>query len=213
MTVKQKIEGTVGIAAHDSARFTEFAISCLQETLPPGWIAQSALNYDLARARNHLTQTFRGDKLLLLDDDHGWSPGLVYALARHNLDAVGALCLGRRAPFNPCPLALDGEPILGKRPPGLVEVERTGGAGLMLSRKALESLPWPPFAHGDSEDGTSEADDVHVCRLLREAGFSIYVDTRVILSHIFSARVFPQFEDGEWSRVLWLPNDVELELT
>lgn len=192
--------GTIGVAAQDAARFTEFSLSMGRLHVPEGWEIYGALNYDLAHARNFLAGNFAGDRLWFMDDDHSFAPDTLERLLAHDADIVGPLCLGRRSPFPACP-RIDGKPLPLREKPGLVEVDETGGAGLLVHRRVFDALEHPWFQHGTTPDGGHISDDQYFTRKAKAAGFKIFVDTSVAMPHWTVVQVAPHYDDG-WSKTL-----------
>jgi hypothetical protein len=204
VTPKTRGGGTVGVAAMDTGRFSEFSVALGNLELPPGWKIEGLFNYDLAHARNEMVRTFSGDRLMFLDDDNTFHPSLVKNLAAWDVDIVAALYLQRKPPFLPMP-RVDGEPIVLDSHPGLVEVHDTGGSGLMVHRRVFDALEPPWFDHGEDAGGEHESDDIHFCRRARAAGFKIVVDTSVWMGHLNVMKVSPHYDEG-WSTVMRVGN-------
>jgi GT2 family glycosyltransferase len=190
------LSGTIGVCAQDAGRFTEFSLALARLEKPEGWEVMGVMNYDLAHARNFLAQNFKGDHLWLMDDDHYFKPDVLRRLLAHGRELVGPLCLGRRPPFRPCPRVADTPISPGQ--PGLVEVDELGGAGLLIRRSVFETVEWPWFAHGPTQDGGHVSDDAYFTRKARDAGIPLLVDTSVTLAHMNVVAVEPRFEDGRW---------------
>jgi hypothetical protein len=183
----------------DTGRFTNFTVSVGALELPQGWTINSALNYDCAHACNHHVKTFKGDHLLLMGDDHTFPADIITRLLAHEVDIVAALCMERRPPFNPV-ARIDGEPLVLEGEPGLVEVENTGTAGMLIHRRVFDAIEPPWFWHG--EDGEHYvADDIFFCAQAARAGFKIHVDTSTTISHMAVLEVAPHF-NGEWTTKL-----------
>lgn len=189
--------GTFAFVGMDTGRFTDFSTSCGGLQLPPNWQFNSALNYDCAHSCNHHVKTFEGDHLLLMGDDHTFPPTLIERLLKWNVDIVAALCPERRPPFNTVarvnglPLKLEGEP-------GLVEVDSTGTAGMLIHRRVFDAIESPWFWHGeDQETGHYVADDIFFCAQARAAGFKIHVDTSTVISHMAVLDVTPTYHADE----------------
>lgn len=185
----------------DTGRFTQFALSLGGLALPPGWQIMSAQNYDCAHACNFLADNFKGDRLLLMGDDHGFAPDFLQRLLKHDYDIVAGLCLQRRPPFHSV-AKKDGGSLILEGEPGVVEVDCTGTAGMLIKREVFEAIEPPYFLNVYQEDGSLLTDDIYFCRKAREAGFRIHVDTSAVLSHIALVEIVPSYEDGQWHRTL-----------
>lgn len=184
----------------DTGRFTDFSLACLGFDPPEGWRWRAAKNYDCANGCNWLAQTFEGEYLMLMGDDHSFQPDLVQQLLRHKVDIVAPLVLGRRAPFEPVCFR-DGKPWEPDGPPGLYEVDETGSAGMLIHRRVFEALEFPYFRQGHGDAGYT-SDDVYFCRKAKEAGFSIHVDTSVALSHFAVLEIAPLHDEDGWKTQL-----------
>jgi hypothetical protein len=159
----------------------------------------------VTRARNTLVSDYvsmvdsaEWTHLLWVDGDVGLaSDGIARLLARQ-VDVIGA------------PVPMKGEApgrhgirqsVLGpvvELEPMLYTVEYVATGCLMMSRKAIETLVnycksngleyedegtrWDVFRNG-SRAGFYDSEDWHVCRLLRELGFTIYVDSSFAVAH------------------------------
>ena len=171
-----------------------------------------ALAIDKARnniVHSFLDQEVKTDRLWMVDDDMIWDPDSVGRLYERDLDVVAALTWTNAVP--PCPTIwqdereVDGtyfytpaafetlqwmidhdhnfvsnDPVV--LPPSdndLVKVDATGGAFIMIKRRVLEAIE-PPWFEGDV-NGFGE--DFYFCRKARAAGFKVFVDRSVIVSH------------------------------
>jgi hypothetical protein len=181
--------GTIGIAAQETARYSEFATSLANLRRPVGWEVQMVLGTDIADSRCRLVEQLDGDHLLFLDDDQVFDPDLLERLLAHQLDVVGALVPGKHAPFLPYLGA--GGPTAPTEAPGLLEVEATGTGALLVRRRVFEALEppyfWPP------------GEDVVFCRRVRELGFQIFVDTSVWVGHLAPITVWPHWDGLRWN--------------
>ncbi len=203
---RPRYTGWVGVCGQDTGRFNEFAISLGNLERPPGWQVHGALNYSETRARNWLAENFEGDWLWFIDDDHCFAPDILTRLLAHDVGIVAPLCFQRKAPFQPVALT-SLEPrehwpgTSGKAAYGLQEVAATGTAGMLIHRQVFDALDRPYFFHDDGRD-KSETSDILFCKAAREAGFDIYVDTSVTLTHLNVCGVTPVWEDGRCTRGL-----------
>lgn len=193
----RKPSGTIGLATRDLV-YAEFAMSLARLDKPKDWEVYAAYNYDLTHARNFMVENFKGDLLWLMDDDHTFGPDILRRLIAHDKDIVGPLVLGRRTPFKTS-ARIDGEPLDRDAEPGLYEVDYAGGAGLLIKRHVFEAIEPPWFWNGrlDPDDSSShQSDDYYFCEKAREAGFSIYCDTSVLMGHMTVTTILPEWKDS-----------------
>ena len=203
--------GTVGVIGMDTGRFNEFALSMGRLKRPDDWEVMGALNYSEEHARNWLADHFKGDWLWFIDDDHGFKDDtlrrLVTVASALNVDVVAPLVLQRRAPFLPVAYR-DGahvelnEVTQEEVDEGLLPVDQTGTAGMLIRRTVFHKLERPYFASESfiEADGTETfvPSDTRFCRKLRAAGIEIYVDLDTIISHYNVVAVTPRWQDGRW---------------
>ena len=186
--------GTVAVAADETGRYTRFMISMQGLVCPPGTRVLWQLGSDVAGSRNRCAAAFEGDWLWFIDDDHLFNPDLLGRLLAHDVDIVAPLVLRRVKPFatvatlNDEIMSLEGMPQAG-----LVEVEATGSAGMLIRRRVFEQVedPWFELGNGVSED-------VMFCRKARDAGFKVHLDLGATMGHATTCSVWPVFRDGRW---------------
>lgn len=137
----------------------------------------------------------------MVDTDMVLPDDTISRLISHNKDIVGGLAFtaGMNSAMRPTLHVIregeDGLPyvdILWDYPPdSLVEVDGTGGACLMVTRKAAQAvwdargedhkMPW--FAFG-MHNGVEIGEDIGFCLTAQKVGFKTYVDTGLIVGHI-----------------------------
>lgn len=155
---------------------------------------------DRGRSRNSLVEASleRGSEwILFLDDDHVFSPDLLFQLLSHEQPVVAGLYLQRSDPFLPIaytekredsywPLDLS----LLPKDPGLIPVVGAGTGGMLIRSEIFYDLEPPWFIHT-----TQQSEDLFFCDRVVEAGFPIFVDLKAPLGHIAVTTVFPSFEE------------------
>lgn len=137
-------------------------------------------------ARQQLTAQALADKavthLLFIDDDMQFPPDALERLLAHDKPIVGGLCHARRPPWNPM-LAKRAGPLYGFEydhpSTGLVEVDATGAAFLLVKREVFETM----FASWWKPRGTL-TEDFSFCVGAKEAGYSIFVDVGLDIGHV-----------------------------
>lgn len=139
----------------------------------------------IEKARNQLALTFRqsGAKwLLALDADMVFTPDLITRLMKHATGKriVGALCFGWTG-TEAWPTMYDEKfDVMHDWAPGdLVTVGGTGAACLMIPRTVFQQIEGPWYKTATGEVG----EDLYFCRLAREHGFEVCVDTSVVAGH------------------------------
>jgi hypothetical protein len=135
--------------------------------------------------------------LLFIDDDMIFNEDAFERLAAHDLPIVGGLCHNRRPPYMPILMreynkgyafVYDYEREVDSN--GLIEVDATGAAFLLVKREVFEKIATTgeePFAiRGPGED-------VSFCRRAKELGYPIHVDTTVEIGHVGEVTVTSDF--------------------
>ncbi len=158
-------------------------------------------------ARNELfkawLQSTNANRLLMVDTDMIPPDNTISRLLGHNKDIVGGLCFSGSGNTTVKPVIHVVEPdengkpsinILWNYPPDrLVEVDATGGACMMITRKCAEKVwqarglnhPMPWFAHG-MHNGVRIGEDIAFCLTAQKVGFKTFVDTGLEIPHIKS---------------------------
>jgi len=139
----------------------------------------------------------------MVDTDMVLPPDTIKRLIGHNKDIVGGLCFagGWSGVIKPTIHVVkpdeEGKPvieILWDYPPDtLLEVDATGGACIMITRKCAEGIwaargvdhPMPWFAHG-MHNGVRIGEDIAFCLTAGKLGYKVYVDTGLEIGHIKS---------------------------
>jgi len=157
----------------------------------------------LTMQRNEAIQRMQGDWLLFIDDDMVFEPDavgrLVGAQQEHDLDIVGALCFRRQPPHQPTLYMREnptsgGYNFLEDWDEGLVEVDATGMAFCLITRRAIETMAGSPMPSYDDrisrrpppffEWNNILGEDLSFCQDAKKAGLRIWVDTRVEIGHV-----------------------------
>jgi hypothetical protein len=172
------------------------------------YIKMGVRSTNIYKGRERLADQFmesRASHLLFLDSDEIFAPGTANHLFRLNLPVVTGVVFKRNFPHEPCiyrrydkdrsmslapemrewflnnKVQIRPEPRILELPDnvGLVEIDECGTGCLMIRRDVMEAIPKPRFI-GMQPVGT----DLAFCRRIREAGFPIYADRRVLLGHL-----------------------------
>lgn len=160
----------------------------------------------ITRGRNTIISYFNEMKefthLLFLDADIGISANDIKRLLSHNVDVIGAPVplKGYDAKGNKVYNVIN--PVLDEKTK-LYKVDKVGTAVFMLSRNAVKDLiddsePYSrnELTRGDNkelihydvfktsvEDSIYLSEDFYVCKKLKELGYDIYVDDKIIVKH------------------------------
>lgn len=178
------------------------ARSILRARLPKGTMFLDKTDCPVEAARNILTEGALRDfpeltHLLFIDDDMVFEPDAFDRLLERDLPIVGGLCHNRRPPYMPIlmrhPVRDDpssGFEFMYDYEAGLVEVDATGCAFLLVKREVFEEIAKTgesPF----TQRGLGE--DVSFCTRAKEQGYKIFVDTTVEIGHVGEVIVTPDF--------------------
>lgn len=204
--------GTIGVLSGELARYSDFTVALIHTMTPPDSRIVWTKGVDIVGNMNTMHRSMRGEWLWILGDDHVWNPDLLIRLLDRDVDVVVPLCLKRLPPFDPVVYSHQNEEGLyvGKTDmpaDGIHQVWAAGSAGMLIRRHVLDALEQPVFA---AEGGLNE--DLVLCRKIREAGFTIWVDVDQQLGHIGNLTVWPQHKDGEWQIGLELGNGERVTL-
>jgi len=129
--------------------------------------------------------------LLFLDDDMIIPPNAVEILLQHNKDVTGLLAFKRKEPFWPVIYKKDeSNPdrliTVFDYEKGLLPVDATGCACMMIKMDVFRNLkfPWFKFEEDEEHPGEMLGEDFYFCNAVKEAGYSIYVDTFHSIGHL-----------------------------
>lgn len=212
MEKNSKINIFIGTPAYNSMVHTDYMHSILsfKESNIPFTIMTIGNESLITRGRNTVISYFYSlvgfSHLLFLDADiHLSAEGLV-RLIRSGKDVIGAPVALKGSDSNGNPVYNVGDII--DESDGLIEVDKIGTAVLLISRKAVNSLIKfakdnsdsyfsNPYTRGDANnnirmydvfktgvvDNDYLSEDFYVCKVLRDLGYKIYVDTNVPTRH------------------------------
>ena len=153
--------------------------------------------YPIDDMRNELVATFlksKHDHLFFNDDDTLLPNMALERLLSRDTDIVSGLYYTRVEPIHPVAyedkLVTSGTGIfpIKEHGTGLMQVGYVGAGALLISRKVLETLPYPWFfwSRNDPRVPLKEriSEDMYFCKKAREAGFQIYLDASVRCLHV-----------------------------
>jgi len=193
--------GTIGIPCHELARYTDFYAALAGTDMPPDTKIVWAKGTSVAENCNICVKQMEGDWLWILGDDHVWHPDALRQLLFRNLDVVVPHGLRRKPPY--LHVAYEtfnkDEGLLYEELPrtGLVPVEATGTAGMLVRKNVLDAIEEPWFAMA----GELANEDIYFCWKIRQAGFDIFMDMDVKFGHIVQSAVWPVWdkEADKWT--------------
>ena len=133
---------------------------------------------------------------LWIDDDMVFQPDALRRLLAHDLPIVGGLCHGRRAPhYAPILCYRNPRGALGytyrhEYPQGIIEVDATGAAFILVKREVYEAVEakfktegeGPYSNHGAGVLGCGE--DISFCERAKACGYKVMVDTTIEIGHV-----------------------------
>lgn len=144
--------------------------------------------------RNRLTMMaieWGATHLLWLDADIVLPPDGLMKMIKHNMPVVGALCFQKVSPYRPViylksPKYKNVHVFCEDYPKGLMEVHRTGTGALLVKSEVVKNIEYPWFRFRDDElhPGKMLGEDLYFCERAQEAGYRIYVDTKIIAKHL-----------------------------
>lgn len=204
--------GTIGIISGILARFSEFTVSILNLTKPPGCRITWAQGVNLTTNYNALIDQLEGEWLWLMGDDHVFHPDILIGLLERDVDVVVPLCLKKFAPFEPVVYGHESGPDENGHmlfheadlpESGMIEIHAAGSAGMLIRRPVLEALAALDRPIFETTDGIQN-EDLILCQKIREAGFKIHCDVDQKLGHIGIFGVWPLWQGDGFGTLLGL---------
>ena len=214
---KQFSPGRVVVNTARTGRYSEFWFCVERLLVPAGTTKDVIYGINNARQLNIAIRRMPAEAqwVFILDDDHVFSADILMRLLRHNVDIVCAMYLQRGEPFDPLIYSgqADGFRRLGWGPihahgRGLVSVEGTGNGGMLLSRRALDTVGDPWFEVGKTQTDLG-GKDLWLSHKAKLKGIPTYVDTETRMGHMTHCAVWPDVDaEGNWSVQLRTPDDL-----
>ncbi len=208
----------IAIPCAELSRYSEFWLSLEGQRLPDGtrkWGCGRGLYVGTNQntcAREFLASD--AEYFWLVNDDQIYPPDTLARLLAHRQDIVVPVCLGHDFPFVPLiyqahatvPEALQAR-YLRKEDQGLIEVRASGGGGMLVHRRVLETIadPWWEVytVHPPDQLPHQISEDFDFCEKAIAAGFRILADTEALVGHQTVFSVWPQrTPDGSWVSVI-----------
>jgi hypothetical protein len=167
---------------------TSYAINFMLATaraagieISPAYYGHSLVYAARDMAAQHVADNKDIDALLFLDSDMVPPVDMLLRLIEADKPVVGALAFKRTPPYEPCIFQhceRDGSAFYLDYPKGLVEVAGIGMACCLIRREVF-GMPKPWFF-----PMPDLGEDLAFCLRARQAGHSIWCDTRVICGHV-----------------------------
>lgn len=133
------------------------------------------------------------DWLFFLDSDVIPPKGTIDTLLSHNLPIVGGLYYTRISPIIPTVWVNNpddsGATYIPKnfQPGEITEADAIGMGCCLIHKRVFDKLDKPYFNWTLDEDGNKGvSEDFYFCKKAKEAGFKIFVDTRISCEHMGS---------------------------
>lgn len=163
-------------------------------------------------AVNKVLEDPDAEMLMFIDDDMTFGPGDYFALEKQleeneDIDCIGGLCFGNSIPTKPCVFGLvEGHEeynreniwwhVLTDYPRDQTfQTYLTGMAFMLISRKMLDAMRRDEngeiiqnYLHFHYDHPMVFNEDLAFCMKARDAGFKIWVDSRVKIGHISKDR-------------------------
>ncbi len=159
-------------------------------------IPHGSFDNSITTARNSIVkQAIEGgyDYLFMMDTDQVYPSNTFVKLMEDSITHNAPVCCiyvhRRYPPYEP--ILLRGELGQYKHVPdeecfsgGLVPVDATGAAGMLLDMSIFNTIKEPWFEFSKTDKGAPVGEDIFFCHKLRKAGIPIFVDTSVKVGHI-----------------------------
>ena len=207
--------GVIAVPVGSTTRYPAFWTSLLALRRPRGSTITVVEGHSIAQNMNNairesLLPRAEFQWIWLIGDDHVFAPDTLQRLLARGVDLVAPLTPSRSngGPViqKPGPNGLDVQLTWPEVPHGgLMEVSACSGAGLLIQRGVVDTLPSPWFELGTIvPDVFSE--DIAFYRKARAAGFRLFVDLDVQIGHTTPVTLWPALTSAGWSVILDIQN-------
>jgi hypothetical protein len=198
---KNKVCPIVGIPLERAISYADEVFWNFVIIAQQGWpfIRLPYTRVDVARNKmaDHLLRS-EYTHLVMLDLDHAHPANVVGRLcqrASEGHQVVAGLNFRRGKPYEPLAFTLGDDgvcAILNWEQDEMVEVDAVATCAIIIAREVFETIPGPPWFYYDysvvSED-VYPTEDITFCRLCREHGIKIFVDTGLISPHMITGQI------------------------
>lgn len=200
----------IGIPTGEYGRRADFYDYFNALIKPAGTLIMSTHGQSPAKGRNNIAQAAIENEcthILFLDDDMGFdNDSLTRLLVHSDKDVVSGLYLMRNFPHYPVlfdEVYKDGQCkhlFLTPDKKGLIEVENCGFGFVLIKTDVFRALEKPWVRLGEIEkDGW--CDDVGFFNRVRKAGFQIYCDLDIQVTHMINLNMRPMRTKDGWVTV------------
>jgi cellulose synthase/poly-beta-1,6-N-acetylglucosamine synthase-like glycosyltransferase len=195
-----------------------FAMCLRNLEMPPMTLLETKYNTGcfVDIMRNELAGAARMDWVLFIDDDVLPKKDALIKLIALDKDIVSGVYFARQQPHWPQVFKVNKEngerydPIWEWKKDGPYEIDAAGAGFLLVKREVFNKVSLPWFKCEQDETGRrSRGEDMYFCRKAKEAGFKIWVDPSVVLSHISDSFIGPEF----WQVSLDQINEMKKNMT
>lgn len=203
--------GVVAVLSSDLSRYAWFSMSLQRQLRPTGSEDRWEVGMWVSGAVNTLFRRLppQAQWVQLWADDHKFDCDVLLQLLSHDKPLVAPFCPLRLPPMDPSifrdtpdgfvPVRL--EELDGKS--GLLQVDATGGPGMVIRREVLEAVGDPWFETNPTSRVFPQ-EDLYFSRKVREAGYPIYVDLDCPIDHITPMAIgYRRTHSGRWRRRWW----------
>ena len=187
----------IGLPLTDDKVYAQFLDSWVQMEIPPGpWhYIRPQFRGPIDQVRNHIAREALNTgctHLIMIDTDQMYPPNTITRLLSHGKDIVGAKVYRKYPPYDPI-LVRGSMPLFTHVPDEecesgeLVEVDSTGAGCMMIKTSVFPDIPQPWFKWDIpifDDVAVMVGEDFYFCDKAKKAGYSIYVDTSVEVSHL-----------------------------
>lgn len=192
----KRLRITVGIPTATAYFHQKFVQSLMALQYPSNTDAFHSIvtGYQLPFARNRIVEEAlknNSDYLLFIDADMIFPPDLLIKLLAHDKDICNALAFRRIKPHYPCIFKFDNANKCYQTmsyTKGLLEVEATGMAAILIKTDVFKSLKKPWYYYRDNLFSS----DLTFCENVRKAGYKIWVDSDLKIGHLGSEQVIDE---------------------
>lgn len=141
--------------------------------------------------------------LIMMDTDQRYPSNTIPKLLSYNLPIVYAKVHRRYPPFDPILLRgtigkgeMTAVPEEEWKNNELVEIDGTGSGCALFDLNVFLDIPYPWYRHIKRKgDRPQIGEDMFLCKRLKEAGYKIYSDTKLNITHLSHLEIDENFYD------------------